>query len=89
MSQNVLNEYTVVNPPLPPPVSHTYVNPNVLHGTQLQYVSFAPHQMQHLTMSPNMYRIPPPMLVQKNFSDAYGFRIAAKLQELRTKEIYN
>ena len=80
MSQSILN----VDAAVPPPVSHTYVNPNVLHGSQQQAINFAPHQMQHLF---NMQQTPPPMLVQQNISDDDVLRIATKLQEMLSKEI--
>ena len=79
MSQSIVN----VDATVPLPVSHTYVNPNVLHGSQ-QAINFAPHQMQHLF---NMQQTPPPMLVQQNISDDDVLRIATKLQELLSKEI--
>ena len=82
MSQSILN----VDAAVPPPVSHNYVNLNVLYGSQQQAIIFAPHQMQHLF---NMQQTPPPMLVQQNISDDDVLRIATKLQELLSKEIDN
>ena len=80
ISQSILN----VDAAVPPPVSHTYVNPNVLHGSQQQAINFGPHQMQHPF---NMQQTPPPMLVQQNISDDDVLRIATKLQEMLSKEI--
>ena len=80
MSRSILN----VDAAVPPPVSHTYVNPNVLHGSQQQAINFAPHQMQHLL---NMQQSTPPMRVQQNISDDDVLRIATKLQEMLSKEI--
>ena len=79
MYQSILNVATAV----PPPVSRTYVNPNVLHGRQQQAINLAPHQMQHLI---NMHQTPPPMLVQQNISVDDVLRIATKLQELLSEE---
>ena len=60
MSQSILNDDAAVLPP----VSHTYVNPNELHGRQPQAINFASQQMQHLI---HMQQTSPSMLVQQTY----------------------